>query len=593
MDIDQTDEPTPGRTETLRNLATRGSLRTSIGKLSGSSRILPSQKDFYFYNNFPEFKNPVREISEKSKNLLMKIGASEDLLGKAVMFPPDEKTELDDDVANDWLENVNDDVFEMFDVSVDEFKMMRKKEEESGVWKMKVNAVDDDSESGFQMVYGKKNKKMFSSLDANVEEFRVKRQEVKVAEKVKPKIPFHIPTIPRPQDEYKIIVNNLNQPFEHVWLDRSEDGSTFVHYLEKLSVLDFVDKNDSTVEPIKPPPIELTPFKLVEDVNELRRLALKLSNVEEFAVDLEHNHYRSFQGLTCLMQISTRTEDFVIDTLKLRVHIGPYLRPLFKDPTKRKVMHGADRDILWLQRDFSIYVCNMFDTGQASRVLKMERNSLEYLLNHFCGVAANKEYQNADWRLRPLPQEMIAYAREDTHYLLYIYDVLRQKLLMSTAESENSDPPLTEVYKRSYDICSQLYEKELLTDDSYLHIYGLQDAELNTRQLAVVSGLYEWRDVVARAEDESTGYVLPNRNLLELAKQMPVTASKLRHVLRSKHPYIERNIGSVVSIIKHAIRNASAFEEAVEQLKARRLEMVNEENSLAADDSEIVASNSS
>ncbi|MFS7917639.1 putative ribonuclease H-like superfamily [Helianthus anomalus] len=27
-------------------------------------------------------------------------------------------------------------------------------------------------------------------------------------------------------------------------------------------------------------------------------------------------------------------------------------------------MHGADRDILWLQRDFGIDVYNMFDTGQ-------------------------------------------------------------------------------------------------------------------------------------------------------------------------------------------------------------------------------------
>ena len=37
------------------------------------------------------------------------------------------------------------------------------------------------------------------------------------------------------------------------------------------------------------------------------------------------------------MQISTRTEDFVVDALKLRIHIGPYLREVFKDPTKRKV----------------------------------------------------------------------------------------------------------------------------------------------------------------------------------------------------------------------------------------------------------------
>ena len=30
---------------------------------------------------------------------------------------------------------------------------------------------------------------------------------------------------------------------------------------------------------------------------------------------------------------------------------------------------------------------------------------------------------------RPLPEELISYAREDTHYLLYIYDVLKKTLL--------------------------------------------------------------------------------------------------------------------------------------------------------------------
>lgn len=54
-------------------------------------------------------------------------------------------------------------------------------------------------------------------------------------------------------------------------------------------------------------------------------------------VDLEHNHYRSFQGLTCLMQATTRTEDFVVDTLKLGIHIGPHLKEVFKDPMKKKV----------------------------------------------------------------------------------------------------------------------------------------------------------------------------------------------------------------------------------------------------------------
>jgi hypothetical protein len=67
----------------------------------------------------------------------------------------------------------------------------------------------------------------------------------------------------------------------------------------------------------------------------------------------------------------------------------------------------------------------------------MERNSLEHLLLHFCGVTAKKEYQNADWRSRPLPEEMIKYAREDTHYLLYIYDLMKQRLQReSTPEND-------------------------------------------------------------------------------------------------------------------------------------------------------------
>lgn len=48
---------------------------------------------------------------------------------------------------------------------------------------------------------------------------------------------------------------------------------------------------------------------------------------------------------------------------------------------------------------------------------------------------------------------------------------------------------------------------------------------------------------------------------------MPVTTSKLRRLLKSKHPYVERNLGPVVSIIKHSILNAAAFEAAAQHLK--------------------------
>lgn len=82
---------------------------------------------------------------------------------------------------------------------------------------------------------------------------------------------------------------------------------------------------------------------------------------------------------------------------------------------------------------------------------------LAYLLKTLCNVDANKQYQLADWRLRPLPTEMYKYAREDTHYLLYIYDNLRNELLdKGDATTKNM---LKSVYQRSTALCLNRYEK--------------------------------------------------------------------------------------------------------------------------------------
>lgn len=58
---------------------------------------------------------------------------------------------------------------------------------------------------------------------------------------------------------------------------------------EKLSILDFIDNGIGDVEPVKPPEIEATPFKLVEEVKDLKELAAKLRGVNEFAVNFDCN----------------------------------------------------------------------------------------------------------------------------------------------------------------------------------------------------------------------------------------------------------------------------------------------------------------
>lgn len=114
--------------------------------------------------------------------------------------------------------------------------------------------------------------------------------------------------------------------------------------------------------------------------------------------------------------------------------------------------------------------------------------------------------------------------------------------------------------------------------------------------------LYRWRDGIARAEDESTGYILPNKTLLEIglllistylvvllflpwlitlplifgfiAKEMPVTSGKLKRIVKSRNLFLERHLGHVINNIRDAIAASGAFESVAEQLKKGKLEEV-------------------
>uniref|UniRef100_A0A2K6M846 Exosome component 10 n=1 Tax=Rhinopithecus bieti TaxID=61621 RepID=A0A2K6M846_RHIBE len=280
-------------------------------------------------------------------------------------------------------------------------------------------------------------------------------------------------------------------------------------------------------------PIEETPCHFISSLDELVELNEKLLNCQEFAVDLEHHSYRSFLGLTCLMQISTRMEDFIIDTLELRSDMY-ILNESLTDPAIVKVFHGADSDIEWLQKDFGLYVVNMFDTHQAARLLNLGRHSLDHLLKLYCNVDSNKQYQLADWRIRPLPEEMLSYARDDTHYLLYIYDKMRLELW----ERGNGQPVHTDC--DTLGLCS------------YLELYRKQKKHLNTQQLTAFQLLFAWRDKTARREDESYGYVLPNHMMLKIAEELPKEPQGIIACCNPVPPLVRQQINEMHLLIQQA-----------------------------------------
>ena len=78
------------------------------------------------------------------------------------------------------------------------------------------------------------------------------------------------------------------------------------------------------------------------------------------------------------MQISTRKADYIVDTLELRTHLHK-LNTVTTDSKICKIFHGGQQDINWLQKDFGVYVVNMFDTFFASQKV----NLCVFFLNNF------------------------------------------------------------------------------------------------------------------------------------------------------------------------------------------------------------------
>ncbi len=311
-------------------------------------------------------------------------------------------------------------------------------------------------------------------------------------------------------------------------------------------------------------------FVYVDTIEKLDEMVDAILAAGEVAIDLEHHDIRSYRGFTSLIQLSTRTTDYVVDPFPLFHELGSKFNKFTTDPRIRKTFHGADMDIQWLQRDFGVYVVNMFDTGQAARALGLAGGfGLANLLDTFCKVKANKRFQTSDWRTRPLPKDMLQYARTDTHYLLYIRDRLENLLLgmgsgSGTLVTAYGKKLLEQVMEKSFGVSLKVWKDSPCEGADKLCLRSpamkVGNIRRNPRALAVLGAVLGWRDETAKRLDESRNYVLSNGVCLRIANVIPTTVSQILRIVTQEsssiHPsmYIaSEDADQILSLIKTAL----------------------------------------
>lgn len=235
-------------------------------------------------------------------------------------------------------------------------------------------------------------------------------------------------------------------------------------------------------------------------------------------------------------------------------------------------------DILWLQRDCGLYIVGLFDTYEAAVSLGYPGRGLAYLLKRFVDFDADKKYQLADWRIRyvyfftfifvnetnfkgrPIPEEMFYYARSDTHYLLYIYDMIRNELLENSDRSNPELDLISQVLDRSKETSLRRHEKIAYDAEGGHGAFGWlnlliknSSGTFSKEQFAVFRAVHKWRDDVARREDEDPLFILPNGTLFDIARRLPPDPKALHSTFGHNTSHVaKREVADLFKVIAKA-----------------------------------------
>lgn len=309
-----------------------------------------------------------------------------------------------------------------------------------------------------------------------------------------------------------------------------------------------------------PDPRGLKPPVYVDTDAALDKLVTRLESQSMIAVDTEANPLFAYHEKLCLVQISTRTRDYIVDPLA-DVDLSR-LVPIFADPTIVKVFHDAEFDVLMLKRTMPVEVLGIFDTKVVAMSLGLETVGLAPILKEFFQVTLDKKFQRSDWGRRPLSDGQLDYARYDTHFLIPLATDLRDRLRAKD-----------EVHQ--LEVAAEIRRVELLAPevrpfnpDDFVKIKGWDRLDPTRRR--VLRELYVMRHELADEFDRPAFKVLPNESLLAVAKDKPETRDALKSSRALSPKLRERHGDSVVAAVARGLRLSPLTEDKIHRTRSEQ-----------------------
>lgn len=284
-------------------------------------------------------------------------------------------------------------------------------------------------------------------------------------------------------------------------------------------------------------------FEYVQNAQALTTMLEQIQHANRLALDTEADSYHHYYPKVCLIQLSTKDSHFIIDPFA-DFDLKNFLEILC---LKNLVLHDAGYDLRMLKASFSFQPKGeIFDTMLAARLIGREHIGLSDLLADLLGVEVHKKNQRADWSKRPLPDELLKYAMDDTRYLLNLADILSDKL---------TELGRLDWHRQScrWSVRSALQPaKNNNNPDEIWRISGV--SRLNPKEMAFVRELWHWREKEAQKADVPPFRIMYPKQMLALSVW---AAAQKKKIEIDPHRLPRSCRGERLASLKRAIEKAS------------------------------------
>jgi ribonuclease D len=277
----------------------------------------------------------------------------------------------------------------------------------------------------------------------------------------------------------------------------------------------------------------------------MERLIQRIDTAERVALDTEADSLHNYFEKVCLVQLSFGSEHYLIDPLA-GLDLNGLSEALADKPL---ILHGGDYDLRMLRASIGFRPRReVFDTMIAAQLLGLEQIGLAALTERFFAITIGKAGQKSDWSRRPLSENQLRYAVNDTRFLERLADRMHGEL---------SAHGRVDWHRESCRAMVESSGRDHARDpENAWRIKGA--GRLTRRQLAYLRELWRWRDQHARSANLPAFRVLGNQEILGLVRW----AESHPGVPLYQGPKLPRNIaGAQLTTLEEAIARAVGMDE--------------------------------